>query len=240
MEQRYRQILKTTVGSIAITMCLQSFAQANETAVYSYHGKDVSAHDIISHFIGDCATNDDPVKCRQSKSVPRTRGIRIHSERRVEIKSAAPVRKRSKSMIKAAASVYAAVASKRTDRPSRHAGKCPKNGSQVALPITFALNSAILESAAYTNLRQMALAMKSDALSSCKFVVEGHTDASGGASLNLELSKKRAYAVREFLVSMAINSSRLVPVGKGEAEPLPKRDPQAAENRRVQFRIIQK
>jgi outer membrane protein OmpA-like peptidoglycan-associated protein len=96
-----------------------------------------------------------------------------------------------------------------------------------------------LESAAYKNLRQMALAMKSDALSSCKFVVEGHTDASGGTSLNLQLSKKRAYAVREFLVSMAINSSRLVPVGKGEAEPLPKRDPHAAENRRVQFRIIQ-
>lgn len=239
MEQRYLQILKTTVGSIAITMCLQSVVQANEHAVYSYHGKDVSAHDIISHFVGDCATSDDPAKCRQSKSVPRTRGIRIHGKQRIEIKATAPVQKRSTPAAKATARVYAAVPSKRADRPSRQAKKCPKSGSQVALPITFALNSAILESAAYTNLRQMALAMKSDALSSCKFVVEGHTDASGGASLNLQLSKKRAYAVREFLVSMAINSSRLVPVGKGEAEPLPKRDPQAAENRRVQFRIIQ-
>jgi outer membrane protein OmpA-like peptidoglycan-associated protein len=85
----------------------------------------------------------------------------------------------------------------------------------------------------------MGQAMKSSALGSCKFVVEGHTDASGSADLNARLSESRAYAVREYLVSIEIEPSRLLSVGKGESQPLNDSDPRAPENRRVQFRIAQ-
>lgn len=239
MKRGYLHILKMTTGYLAITMCLQTAVQAGGYTIHSYQGKEVTAPDIISNFIGDCATNEDSVKCGQVKSGPPTRGIRIHGQQRKRLEATGLSQKLAKPAAKRTTKAYQRVAAKKTNRIRTQPGTCPQSGSQVALPITFALNSAILESAAYTKLRQMAMAMKSDTLGSCKFAVEGHTDASGGADLNLQLSKKRAYAVREFLVSMEIDSSRLLPTGKGEAEPLPRRDPHAAENRRVQFRIVQ-
>ncbi len=235
MEKKHLKALKLTTACLTITLGLISAAQANETTIYSYYGKNVTAHDIISHFVGDCATSEDPVECRKAEREPRTRGIRIHSEQRKTFEATKRIAKR----VTPTPKKIAKAAPKSAPAHKGRTSSCPKSGTQVALPITFALNSAILEAVAYTKLRQMADAMNSAALGSCKFAVEGHTDASGGDALNLALSKKRAYAVREFLVSMQIDAARLKPIGKGETEPLPKKDPHAAENRRVQFRIVQ-
>ncbi len=69
--------------------------------------------------------------------------------------------------------------------------------------------------------------------------VEGHTDSRSSDSYNLELSQRRAEAVCEYLVRQGVASDRLVPVGKGEREPLdPRENPDAWElNRRVEFMI---
>ncbi len=49
----------------------------------------------------------------------------------------------------------------------------------------------------------------------------GHTDSKGAEAYNLELSKKRAEAVKQWLVSQAgIDPSRIEPTGKGENEPV--------------------
>jgi outer membrane protein OmpA-like peptidoglycan-associated protein len=68
-------------------------------------------------------------------------------------------------------------------------------------------------------------------------VIEGHTDARGSDAYNDQLSLKRAYAVKRYLVAMhSIDPGRLRALGMGEYAPLPGRDPMAPENRRVQFR----
>jgi len=68
-------------------------------------------------------------------------------------------------------------------------------------------------------------------------VIEGHTDAVGTDQYNDQLSQRRAYAVKRYLVAEhRIDPSRLRAVGMGKYEPLPGKDPVAAENRRVQFR----
>jgi len=65
-------------------------------------------------------------------------------------------------------------------------------------------------------------------------VIEGHTDAVGARAYNIELSRMRAQAVKDFLVNeMAVDASRLEVVGKGSAEPANRRNPYASENRRV-------
>src|SRR5438034_4779343 len=67
--------------------------------------------------------------------------------------------------------------------------------------------------------------------------IEGHTDAAGSDRYNEQLSQKRAYSVKRYLVAMhGIDPERLHAVGLGEYAPLGGRDPYAAEQRRVQFR----
>jgi OOP family OmpA-OmpF porin len=70
-----------------------------------------------------------------------------------------------------------------------------------------------------------------------KFEVDGHTDNSGTAPHNLQLSQQRADAVKVQLVSMGIDASRLTAKGFGDTKPLSDNNsPESkANNRRVEF-----
>lgn len=67
--------------------------------------------------------------------------------------------------------------------------------------------------------------------------IEGHTDNVGDEAMNQALSEKRAAAVKEKLVSMGIDSSRLESKGWGESRPVADNNtPEGrANNRRVEF-----
>jgi outer membrane protein OmpA-like peptidoglycan-associated protein len=68
--------------------------------------------------------------------------------------------------------------------------------------------------------------------------IEGHTDATGDASYNLDLSRRRAEAVRGALISQfGVDSARLTAAGRGSTTPLASNDsPEGrAQNRRVEF-----
>jgi outer membrane protein OmpA-like peptidoglycan-associated protein len=69
--------------------------------------------------------------------------------------------------------------------------------------------------------------------------IEGHTDSLGSHSYNLELSQRRADAVRDFLVRSGISADRVVTRGLGEAYPVASNDTQAGrqQNRRVEIII---
>lgn len=71
--------------------------------------------------------------------------------------------------------------------------------------------------------------------------VSGHADQRGPASYNLELSKKRAEAVREYLVSRGVPDDIIDVRAYGEERPIIP-DPDSPEdlqrNRRVQFEIV--
>ena len=69
--------------------------------------------------------------------------------------------------------------------------------------------------------------------------VEGHTDASGSAPHNLDLSQRRARTVREFLVKEGIAAGRLESRGYGLTRPVASNDTKEgrARNRRVEFSI---
>ena len=109
------------------------------------------------------------------------------------------------------------------------------SGPAVAVDIKFALNSAELTDQAKATLKQMAAAMKSDKLASYHFLLEGHTDTTGNPDHNLDLSKRRAEAVRSYLTDQfGIDSSRLQAVGRGEDALLDPDHPTSPVNRRVQ------
>jgi outer membrane protein OmpA-like peptidoglycan-associated protein len=68
-------------------------------------------------------------------------------------------------------------------------------------------------------------------------VVEGHTDSQGGAEYNLQLSQRRAEAVRTYLVSRGIASDRITAEGLGLSRPVADNStPEGrANNRRVEI-----
>jgi outer membrane protein OmpA-like peptidoglycan-associated protein len=69
--------------------------------------------------------------------------------------------------------------------------------------------------------------------------VEGHTDSEGSSESNLDLSRRRAETVREFLVAQGVDSDRLQALGFGEDRPIGDNETAEgrAENRRVEFVI---
>jgi OOP family OmpA-OmpF porin len=73
--------------------------------------------------------------------------------------------------------------------------------------------------------------------SAWRLKIEGHTDATGSSVHNLDLSKRRAEAVRGYLVGKAIDGRRLETVGLGAAQPLApnETDLGRAQNRRVEL-----
>lgn len=75
-----------------------------------------------------------------------------------------------------------------------------------------------------------------------ELVVRGHTDSTGAADHNMELSRARALAVKEYLVAKGIAAQRISPEGKGASEPTATNSTEEgrAENRRVEFVITRK
>lgn len=108
----------------------------------------------------------------------------------------------------------------------------------ITLYITFPIDSAEIGSEYDDDIREVADAMKEDEEVSVE--IAGHTDNTGPAEYNEELSQRRAEAVADRLVEMyGIDSNRVTPVGYGEAEPVATNDTSGgrARNRRVEARL---
>ncbi|AEA44809.1 OmpA family protein [Fluviicola taffensis] len=109
-------------------------------------------------------------------------------------------------------------------------------GKLVTKGILFASNSDQLKPESYGVLKEIATALSENPAVRVKIV--GHTDSDGEESFNAELSKKRALAVKQALISeFKIEASRMETDGKGENEPTDSNATSVgkANNRRVEF-----
>ena len=70
--------------------------------------------------------------------------------------------------------------------------------------------------------------------------IEGHTDSKGAEEYNMDLSRKRAEAVKNSLIGRGLSSSRLQTIGFGESKPVATNDTEAGrqQNRRVRIVIV--
>lgn len=110
---------------------------------------------------------------------------------------------------------------------------------QINDKVQFELGSARLLEVSFPLLDAVAAVMVENAQIEV-IEVAGHTDASGGAKRNRELSQARAESVRQYLISKGIAKGRLTARGYGPDKPVAGNDtPEGREaNRRVEFVIV--
>lgn len=109
-------------------------------------------------------------------------------------------------------------------------------GKWVTNGILFDVNSANIKPESYGTIKEIATVLKENA--DVKVKIVGHTDADGDETKNLDLSKRRATAVKEFLAKeFSIDETRMETDGMGESKPVDKNTtPEGkANNRRVEF-----
>lgn len=109
-------------------------------------------------------------------------------------------------------------------------------GKFVSHGILFDVNSDKIKPESYGAIKDIANVLSENA--AIKVLIVGHTDSDGDDASNLELSKKRAAAVKTVLSKeFNVDASRLTTDGKGESQPLDKNTTSLgkANNRRVEF-----
>jgi OOP family OmpA-OmpF porin len=104
--------------------------------------------------------------------------------------------------------------------------------------INFKTGSADILKGSYTILDRAIAVLKE--YPEVRLEIGGHTDDRGKDDFNLQLSQKRADAVKAYFVAKGIPDNRLRAVGYGETRPIAdnKREAGRAKNRRTEFQLI--
>lgn len=123
-----------------------------------------------------------------------------------------------------------------TEAECNRAGHAVKPPGAFDLVVKFKYNSDVLEPEAKLNLDEFAKALKNPQLAKSNFLVEGHTDASGTPTYNLDLSQRRARSVVRYLNEQGVDTSKLLARGYGQTKPVAA-DPFSGDNRRVETRL---
>jgi outer membrane protein OmpA-like peptidoglycan-associated protein len=101
--------------------------------------------------------------------------------------------------------------------------------------VLFDTNAATLKPGANEHLDRLASYLTQN--EGTRIIIEGHTDSRGPDAYNEELSRRRAQAVADALLTRGVPSSRFDIIGRGEAAPVANNDSAAGrqQNRRVEI-----
>jgi len=105
--------------------------------------------------------------------------------------------------------------------------------------VLYSVGKAELKAESYGTLNSLVSLLTANP--SVKIEISGHTDNTGDATENLQLSEGRAHAVYDYLVGHGIATERLAYKGYGDTEPLVSNDTEEGlkQNRRTELKIVQ-
>jgi peptidoglycan-associated lipoprotein len=114
------------------------------------------------------------------------------------------------------------------------------NAKRPLTDVFFEYDAAELTDRARTTLQTNSAWLKR--WTSTRVSIEGHADSRGTNEYNLSLGDKRAAAVRDYLVSLGIETNRMAVRSLGEEQPVCTDETEAcwAQNRRGHFVITAK
>lgn len=111
----------------------------------------------------------------------------------------------------------------------------PPAPPSIDLAVNFEYASAVLSPDAKIVLDNLGHALNDTTLVNARIQIAGHTDAAGGEAYNMDLSRRRAQAVADYLVRQhGILPARLSVAGYGKTRLLDEANPMSSVNRRVQ------
>jgi OmpA-OmpF porin, OOP family len=104
--------------------------------------------------------------------------------------------------------------------------------------VLFEVNRADLTPGAMRSLYKLAEFLKQNPTRHVS--IDGHTDSTGSEAYNLDLSQRRAEAVRSFLITSGIGPDRITAHGHGKLYPVASNDTPAGrqQNRRVEVVVM--
>ena len=113
-----------------------------------------------------------------------------------------------------------------------------KKFTGVVKGITFRRNSADIKASSFPLLKEAVVVFKE--YPALRVEISGHTSDEGKRDFNMKLSRKRAEAVKRFLVSAGIDESRIGTVGYGPDKPIADNETKDGKekNRRIEFRLL--
>jgi outer membrane protein OmpA-like peptidoglycan-associated protein len=190
-------------------------------------------------FAGKCG--DAPEAKQPTRAAPATRGFRI--ARAKPEASTAPARATGRTASAAYPSRSGPIATS-WRRPLPGASRFdatisrPADAPRADLMISFDLNSARITRDGIAKAQIFARSLQMAELRGKRFLIEGHTDSLGGVPFNMELSRRRAAAVADYLAQQGVERSRVEVRGFGPSIPLPGRRTTDPRNRRVEAKLI--
>ena len=113
-----------------------------------------------------------------------------------------------------------------------------KKFTGVVKGINFRRNSADIKPSSFPLLKEAVGVFKE--YPALRVEISGHTSDEGKRDFNMKLSRKRAEAVKLFLVSAGIEESRIGTVGYGPDKPIADNETKEGKekNRRIEFRLV--
>ena len=233
-------ILKTFIGAgLAVGALLAStsaFAQAP--------GTEQTTQDLVCQLSEKCA-DEAATPADEAEAAPVDKAAsRVSATRGFKI-----ARKTTASDSPAATGT----SGQRLTRPAAKSSANPVRKAQVAAPgkaksaagkalplgradlrVTFVTGSANLTEAGQRSAEKFAAALTNPLLDGMRFTIEGHTDSVGTRESNIDLSRRRAQSVVDYLAGKGADRQRFDAVGYGFDKPVAGLSAMAAANRRVE------
>lgn len=215
---------KRLMLTAGVLLCsVSAHAQAGPTSLKS-------AEDITCELTGDCEKVDSSLA---NKDAGQSRGFSIRRQGGPSTSNAprpanvisAPVRANVRQTTPGARYVPRAAVARTAPGHSN-------------LAVGFVLGSADLDASGRAQAGKLLEALRSPKLADKKVIVAGHTDSIGSRAYNLDLSRRRADALVDYLAQNGVDRSRLDARGFGFDQPLPNTSAKAAANRRVEISVV--
>ncbi len=224
---------------MTIKLLLAAGALLASTSVWaqSAPAAEQSADDLVCQLSGDCGGMDQ-LEATQDK--PESRGFKL--ARKVAANDPSSQSAPSMGHTRAKVTAEATRPTGLTAKPGRNrtiAATAPRAAvGRADLRVTFVTGSAELTDVGRREAEKFMTALTAPSLAGKKFRIEGHTDSVGSRDFNVDLSKRRAQAVVEYLAARGADRSRLSVVGYGFDKPMAGLDASAGANRRVEVVLI--
>jgi len=109
--------------------------------------------------------------------------------------------------------------------------------NRIATKIHFETASATIKTTSYADLDSLVAILQQ--YPTIDAMIEGHTDNVGDDKSNLDLSQRRADAVKAYIIGKGIEGFRVTATGYGETQPISSNDTEEGrqQNRRVEVKL---